>query len=420
MTDRLNRVVVEDVPHSSRGASSAYRWLNCPGQIALAEQVLRRGGDLRESGPAAAEGTAAHTIAAAALDEGVDAWEYTGITVCVSDYEFEVDEEMVEGVQLYLDEVRNRVASYREQGHDVHVHVEKPLQSMTDPDAFGTPDTLIHVPAVALDVIDFKYGKKIVCEPDSEQTKYYGYLGLETYVAEVPPERVGLGIVQPRLPHPRGLVRWYEDESAESLEAWWYDVVLPGIDRTRDSDAAFLKVGEWCRFCPARGHCPALKGDTSEFPLDMDPSFLTGEELGALLDKAKAISSYWKTCLEPLAYMRVMSGEEVAGYKLVRKQAARVFKKSMVVRQGTDNHPEKMTVETAAREAFGDDAFTEPELLSPAQMEKIPGGKHFVSKWSYTPDTGLTIAPASDKREPVRRLMDEFISRRGESAEHQT
>ena len=65
----------------------------------------------------------------------------------------------------------------------------------------------------------------------------------------------------------------------------------------------------------------------------------------------------------------------------------------------------------AARDRFGDDAYTSPELRSPPQIEKLEGGKKFVSRWAYSPDLGLTLAPLSDKRPRARRTMEDYMDR---------
>jgi hypothetical protein len=45
-----------------------------------------------------------------------------------------------------------------------------------------------------------------------------------------------------------------------------------------------------------------------------------------------------------------------------------------------------------AREEFGDDAFSKPALMSPAQIEKLgPKGKQFVAVASYKPEAGKKV-----------------------------
>ena len=52
---------------------------------------------------------------------------------------------------------------------------------------------------------------------------------------------------------------------------------------------------------------------------------------------------------------------------------------------------------------IGKDAFTKPELKSPAQIAELgPAAAAVVKEFAYTPNTGLTIAPASSKKGAVK------------------
>jgi hypothetical protein len=55
------------------------------------------------------------------------------------------------------------------------------------------------------------------------------------------------------------------------------------------------------------------------------------------------------------------------------------------------------------KERFGDEAFTKPELKSPAEMSKIgPVAKTLVSEYAFTPQTGLTVAPIGDPKPAIK------------------
>jgi hypothetical protein len=185
------------------------------------------------------------------------------------------------------------------------------------------------------------------------------------------------------------------------LTEWWINVVIPGIEATRNPDAP-LAIGEHCRFCPNKGHCPALKSEVFEFPMGIDATHLSDEELGAILDKLKAIAAVEET-FKSEALRRARQGAKVAGYKLVRKKSNRVFKESMAI-PSEDNPDEFNEVKfvDAVLERFGTEAYTDPQVKSPPQLEKLEGGQEFVSMWSYKPDAGLTLAPYTDKRSEVK------------------
>lgn len=405
-----NRITVEPGKHSLRGASSASRWLACAGSInlteKLVEQKLIHGGSSRP----AAEGTAAHLVLSTCLEDGSDAHEMADIEIEVEDWIFIVDDEMIAGVQETLDWVRARVAQAEKDGFEVKLYIEKGLTSFMDEDVWGTADIIIHIIGDRLIVVDFKYGRGVSVEPTSDQNAYYGYLGIENYLDDsVSVEVVESWIAQPRIPHPEGTIRKH-DTTVKELTDWWMAVVIPGIEATRKLDA-HLVIGEHCRFCPNKGHCPALKTEIFEFPMGISSTHMDDEELGSALDKLKAILGLQST-FEAEALRRARKGSKIPGFKLVRMKSNRMFKDTMA-EPSLDNADEMVEVafEVAATAEFGLDAYSTPKLLSPAQMQKLDGGESFVAKWAYKPDKGLTLAAESDKRVEVRPNIEQVRGR---------
>jgi hypothetical protein len=402
MSDSISdMIIIEPGKHSSRGASSADRWLNCAGQINLTEKLAKEGKIGSGSSRAAAEGTAAHLVLAACLEDGSDASSMADVTIKADDWSFIVDKEMIEGVQECLDWVRTRIARAESEGFEVNLYIEKSMTSIFDEDVYGTADILIHILNDRLIVVDFKYGKGVSVEPTSTQNAYYGYLGVENYVED--PSSLGVvesWIAQPRIPHPSGTIRRHVT-NCEELTKWWLEVVIPGIARTRDPNAP-LTIGEHCRFCPNKGHCPALKNEVVEFPMGIDVGHLDNDELGDMMTKIEAIMMVQST-LEAEALRRARLGDTVRGYKLVRKKANRQFKASMALPDPDDADKRiEVKLEDAVMAQFGLDAYNEPKMRSPNQIEALEGGKVFASTWGYTPDNGETLAKNSDKRVEVR------------------
>ena len=97
--------------HSALGASSAHRWMACPGSVRLGKE---RGASTSRSGRAAAEGSVAHDIAAECLLLDREAWEYIGETRSHDGWDFVVDQEMAEGVQLYVNFVNDKLQKFAE------------------------------------------------------------------------------------------------------------------------------------------------------------------------------------------------------------------------------------------------------------------------------------------------------------------
>lgn len=381
-----NRIAIGVVEHSMLGASGAHRWMNCVGSISLTNKILN---DLSEEerteferpGEPASEGTAAHEVTATALRMELDAWEFIGTEVIADGREFVVDQEMAEGMQVHIDLVRGLMEEYAEQG--ARLYVENSMTSILDHEARGTADVVVFVPGVKIIVIDFKYGRGVVVEPDSAQNKYYGYLVCESFESGGIKD-VDLYITQPRIPHSRGTVRRYST-TVKDLEDWFTSEVLPAMAATRDDDAN-LTIGNWCRFCPARDTCPALKGEVLNFDTSLEPDYLTDDELGDMLTTGDAIRKYL-TSLGTEAFERLKKGATVPGYKLVYKRANRIFKAGG---------------EAAIKKRFGDDAYEVPRFKTPPKIEKLEGGKKMVARWAFSPDTGFTVASDGDSRQAVR------------------
>ncbi len=406
MSTTANRINVEPGKHSSRGASSAHRWLNCAGSINLTKELTRKGLINFGSSRPAAEGTSAHLVLSTCLEDGSDAHEMADFEITVEDWVFIVDKEMIDGVQETLDWVRARIAKAKKDGFEVKVYVEKGMSSFTDPDAYGTGDVLIHIVGDRLIVVDFKYGKGVTVEPTSDQNAYYGYLGLENYLDGedsffFPVES---WIAQPRIPHPEGTIRKHVDNCG-NLTSWWMNTVLPGIEATRDPGAP-LVIGDHCKWCPNKGNCPALKQETFEFPMGIEVSHLDNEELGEVLVKLEAILVL-QGVMEAEALRRARTGDRVPGRKLVRKRANRKFKEVMALPDPDDaDTMVEVKLEKAIMAQFGLDAYAEPKMRSPNQLEGLDGGSEFTAKWAYTPDNGLTLAKSSDKRVEVRPYIE--------------
>lgn len=404
-----NRVFIDEVRHSNRGASSAHRWRKCQGSLNLIERLASEGKELRTSGEAAAEGTVAHTVFATAWEDGSDGVDFLGLQFSAGGWTFEVDQEMADGVQLMLDWIRSVKLEYPK----AKVHVEKGLQSFTDDDAYGTSDCTIIIPANKrkkfpglVMVGDFKYGAGLTVEPDSDQNKYYGYLSIENYLKDHKGMDAELYIIQPRIPHPAGLVRCYET-TCNDLVDWWFDELLPDMQATRDPNS-MLVIGDHCRFCPAKRHCPALKQDTMEMVVDVDPSHMTMEEVNQIMVKKKAILAFLDEVAGE-AFRRALEGEQVADHKIVKKMAQRTNKES-IVEYDEDGESVVVKYEDAVLDTFGTSAYADPKMRSIAQLEKLEGGPDFVAAWAYMPDNGLTLAPNTDKRQPIQRPMDRFVT----------
>lgn len=396
--------------HSPLGGSGVERWTNCPGSVALLKKL-----DLPESDDPTyrKEGTAMHEAAELCLREGLDAWEVVGRTFC----DVEIDDAMSLAVQTYLDSCRADMDFATVSG------IEAAISSPVHPEFYGVTDFWALVTATGLPsartmadppnpgdkliVKDLKGGEGIVVEPeDNGQLKYYAFGVIDGWEREAgleihPDLPVELAIVQPRAYHHTGQVdrRW--TTTVGEIKAWVHNTLVPAMYATEVDDT--LDPGPWCRFCPAKLICPMLTA-LFEAAAKADPKRLihaSDEAIARNWQYIKAVEFYLKALKED-TQRRLEHGATMDGVcKLVPKKANRVFQSTAEVEIG--GKKVRRPVADLARERFGDDAFTKPELKSPAELEKLGSeAKVFVKEFAFMPQTGLTVAPWDDPKPAVR------------------
>lgn len=402
--------MVEVVPtiHSLVGASGFNRWSKCPGSVPLIREqgaCSDEEGEPSGSSEFAREGTAAHELAGWCLQQDREPWEIFGEPIQVEGHDILVDEEMVDGVQEYVNFCRNLVAK---RGKGATVWVEEAFHRPEwHPDFYGTSDFGVIARAVGeVDIVDFKYGKGIYVEPEwNGQLLYYAAGALDTHnLLDQVAWRINLHIVQPRADRGEGIIRSWTISSNE-LRNWTFTTLLPAM-RATDDPEALLVPGEHCRWCPVKERCPALRGAFEEAEQHVAKhgdgrrllEKFSPEELADAYNKSRAIRQFLKA-IEEETYQRLAAGKQVPGYKLVRKSSPRVW------------HPNTLQKRI---EVFGKRSVYEVRERSPAQLEQklTPEQKTELRKFCFSPDTGLTVAPKSDNRGEVqpRSASDVFAS----------
>lgn len=385
--------------HSDLGASSASRWMTCPGSVRLIREA-RAAGMTESRSEYAAEGTAAHMLAEICLTNGDDALDHAGTVIKADGYEFEVDEDMCEAVQVFLDAVRGDLTER------TTIFIEKRFH-LKDLDVrfFGTNDAGIYDPdKKLLRVYDYKHGRGVpVSVIDNKQLKYYA-LGAMHDIQDVIAE-IELVIVQPRFEGGDPVQRWRLP--AVDLYAYAGDLIMAA--QATDADDAplvpdFETPTDHCRFCPVGGICEARAKaayETAVADFDdfggmtlMEPQDIGENIMPVLLERAGRLED-WIKAVKQHAHTMAENGRPPAGWKLVEKRAQR-----------------KWTMEPSALEAWFDaQGYTEDEiftkkLASPAQFEKVIGKKQFEAlnekfKLAEQRSSGVVLAPESDKRPGV-------------------
>jgi hypothetical protein len=377
--------------HARLSASSAHRWLRCAGSIRESEGIPDR------SSREAAEGTYAHEIAAAELNDIQPPERWLGKNRIYDDkYEITCDQPMIDAVKFYTESIDDELVI----GDKWWVEVDlTPELAKIDADLGGTADFVRYRPTHKhLRVVDYKHGAGvIVVAEDNEQAMTYALGALLTL--KKPCSTVTVVIVQPRAEHPEGRVREWTFPSADLLE--FAAKIKAAARATRDPAAPLVPGDKQCRWCPAKPKCPALKGKQTALVAARfeTPSALTPEVLAEGLTLVPIVKARIKA-IEEAAYQMATRGTPIPGFKLVPKQPRRQW-----TREGD-------VIEWAQKNAI--DPWAPREVLSPAQMEaklkeaapkgaKKDAGKP-LAPFIESVSSGTVLVPATDGRAEVAKV----------------
>jgi hypothetical protein len=357
--------------HSRIGASSMHRWSACPGSVKLSQFIPS------SSSKYAEEGTLAHEIAAEILQvRRIDKYK-------------NLPEDMMPAVWVYA----NEIVSVTKEHPDAKLLVEHRFDlSKIHTGLYGTADAVIFLPSKKLlQVYDYKHGAGISVDVENnEQLMYYGLGALLStgFVCE----NVELVVVQPRCDSGHGPIKRWRFNSVELID---FAADLKKFAAATEEANAPLVVGSHCRFCPAAASvCPkvrekALAIAKEEFSPQMsyDP-----EKLSKTLAALPVLENFVKSVRE-FAYAEAEQGRIPPGFKLVEKRAMRKWSDEKVVQQFLDNNFANSTIR---------ECYTNPELKSPAQVEKVVG-KDKLNHLMVSESSGLTLVEEADKRPAFKK-----------------
>jgi len=369
--------------HAKLSASSAHRWSVCTGSVALSEHVPNTTSEY------AAQGTFAHHIAAECL---LDPTKYQpsnwlGEVEVIDGYSITCDQEMVDAVEDYLRLVRQHITS-----DDDILLVETdftPELIKLHPDFGGSSDAIvISRKTKTIYVFDLKYGAGIKVDVyDNIQLKYYALGALLASKANV--DTVVIGVIQPRLSLEGDALSTFEFDAVDLID--FSADLIDAANETADFDAPLVPGDKQCQWCPV-ADCPALKAKqdqlmTQEFEIVNQE--LSDDTLGKALDIIPLVEARIKQ-LRELAYQNGLKGSPPPGYKIVDKIARRKWKSAE-------------DAETKYEILLGSDAFTEPKLKTPPQIEKIlsKADKKSLEEDVEKKSSGFTLVHESDKRQPA-------------------
>jgi hypothetical protein len=362
--------------HSRIGGSGYARWKRCPGSVRLSKGI-----ESKASFPAA-EGTVAHKLSEAPIGTGKPTIRELGDLIQQEGFDIEVTQEMLDGIKLYADTVRNDM----EKGDKLHVERKVHVPEI-HPDLFGTLDTAVwRERKHHLKVYDFKYGKGVGVEAENNQQGVF-YILLFVIAHNLRIEDVEFIIVQPRFEHPDGPVRRWRFDAVQLLE--FQAELEDAVARVMDPEAP-LVPGKHCQWCPAGAICPEVKKQATqmarkEFSTEID-TFDLADSLTML-----PMIERWAKQVREFAYQQSMDGVGIPGFKLVAKRGVRKWV-----------NEDKTIEELQAFGLDGSDMYSK-KLRSPAAIEKLIGKQEMkeMNHLHRKESSGLTLVSETDKRHAV-------------------
>lgn len=392
--------------HSKLGASSAYRWMTCPGSVKLSEGMPKTTSEF------ALQGTAAHSLAEMCLSLDTTAESLIGTAISAGygaeAMDFEVDEDMADAVQIYLD-----VLSEYTSDPNCHWLFEQKFHLKdVDHDLWGTNDFCAYDKSKGVVyIVDYKHGAGVPVDvEDNKQLKYYAVgalMGMDKKSALA--AEVELVIVQPRAAHKDGPVRRWRTTGKALLNEYVKEL-KEAAAATREPNAK-LRPGGHCRFCAAQGACPALANKSMQVAqatfevLDAAPekrsikfpevSKLSTQDLADIMRFTPEIDSFLRE-VHRYAEQLALTGTPIEGFKLVAGRTQRKWADETEATRG-------LVAE------FGEDILTKPDLPSVAQAEKYLkkalGNAKLVEEalapYVDKPVGAPKLAPDSDKRKAL-------------------
>ena len=368
--------------HAKLSASSAHRWIHCPGSVELSEPYA----DTDESSVYAEEGTTAHELAEWKLRRAMGDKKTASAArlkkLQASQY---FDREMDEATDYYRDIVLEHLAAA---GESPELMIEQQF-TLTDwvPEGFGTSDAVI-IGGDTIQVIDLKYGKGVkVDAPGNEQLRLYGLGAASLFLDLYDFTTVRMTIIQPRLGHVSS-----EEMPLSELFLWAESVVRPQAKKAMEGTDE-IATGDWCRWCPAKAVCRKRAEENLELArYEFAPAAtLTQDEISDILTRADELVE-WAKDVQAYALQQALAGTHYDGWKLVEGRSVRRYANDLEVAY-------KLTLA-----GYDEAMLYERKLLGITAMEKMVGKKklnEILGDLIVKPAGKPVLVPASDKREEI-------------------
>ncbi len=323
----------------------------------------------------------------------------------------------------------NYVWTRKEQmGPDTVMRVEQKVRPsiwLGRDDVDGTVDCSLESPN-EIELIDYKNGAGVAVEVENNSQLIQYAIGVlaqvdwQTTPHDIP---VKLTVVQPRCPHPQGPIRSWTMPATHFFGL--VEEHKAAAAATDDPDAPLVPGEIQCRFCKAKGSCPAVAQAAMDAftPCDAEPTYLppaahTGwekveaslgqpaevlqpQQIATILDKVPMIEA-WLKGVRDHALSLAKDGTSIPGYKLVRGRSNRKWSlddEEMIKKLASLRDRDK--------KAIGQKDACTIKPLSIAQAEKSLKPRvtdrvwKNVEKLVIKPEGPPTLAPLTDPRQAI-------------------
>ena len=353
--------------HSKFSASSAERWVNCPGSVVLTAGLPDT------TSAAALAGTIGHAVADICLSKNMDANQVTVVTI--DGVAHDVPDDTMMQVNAYVKFLKSRGGVILPEARINYSNV----LGVPEDEGFGTSDATVLLPDNSIETWDLKLGHRYVGALDNKQITLYA-LGtmdaIETVSGDEVPT-VTMGIFQPTLSEePKSEVLTRDEirerivqfkDAATRVKLAEAHAVECGVDEVFYK--SFVNPGEsQCQWCKFKASCPALAKEvehamaaatTEDFTVVEAPGCIDDKDLKAAYDKLPLIELFIKA-VEDEVYARAENGF-----------GARLGVKFVAGRAGNRKWTDESAAATALVSVLGEESVYNKAIVTPAVAEKL-------------------------------------------------
>lgn len=375
--------------HAILSASSAKKWLNCTGSVALEKQFPKQESEF------AKEGTTAHKLAEIKIKKEIALINH-------NDYykqkeALQIDDDMENYTENYSDFV---LANYRKKKLYDDINTILELEKKVDysrwaKQGFGTADALI-IANNTIEVIDLKYGKGVkVDAQNNPQLMLYGLGALEAYDWLYDIKNIVMTIYQPRIDN----ISTFEMKAKALYE--WGESIKEIAERAYSGKGECV-AGKHCTegFCRAMHVCKAFAeyaGSVKKYK-EKEIETLTECEIAEVLNNIDAIVK-WANAVKEYALQQMLNGTEFTGFKLVEGRKSRCY-------NVTDDEVAKILLQ----KGYTENVIYKKTLRSVSDMKKVLGADfdNILSEFVLIKRGAPTIARIEDKRPLYNSAESDF------------